>query len=281
MTKTLHLGAMRDRLYGRAQNPGATDPPQVLGLFNFRDVGGNRVSATQHVRKNFLFRSATLSNVSPAGLRTLHSHYGIETIFNLRTGTGSGFGTTVQTVEGLTMQTVATMDSEASQEPLLEHFHSLSQDLVTGFMVIYKHLCVVSGAAYREILAHIRDQPTSPLLVNCDLGKDETGVFVGILLKLLGVPDEDIIEDYHRSETQIEPLVSDKRARVLGLPIFEDLAEVDIDKHFLAPREVMRALLVYIDLTYGGAGGYLRFLGFAEAEIDLVRRNMLESDAPQ
>jgi protein tyrosine/serine phosphatase len=109
------------------------------------------------------------------------------------------------------------------------------------------------------------------------LGKDETGVFIAVVLKLLGVSDEDIIEEYHRSEAEIEGLIPEKSARLSGLSIFDGRPPENFEKHLLAPREVMRAFLVYLDLTYGGGEGFLRFLGFVDVEIELIKNNLIES----
>ncbi|KAF7131126.1 hypothetical protein CNMCM5793_004113 [Aspergillus hiratsukae] len=275
MKDNIHLSAIKEKLWGSSHQPGQpSSSPQILGLYNFRDVGGYEVCDTKVVRRRYLFRSANLRNVSQAGLQTLRDHFGIKAIFELRSDENSE---TTIAIEGITTQHITTINWEESRKILLRHFNRLSDDVVESFMVIYEHYCTVSAPAYRKIFAHIRDRFDSPLLVYDDLGKDQTGVFTAIVLNLLGVSDEDIIGEYHRSEAEIEGLIPEKSARLPGLSIFDGRPPDNLEKHFLAPREVMRAFLVYLGLTYGGGEGYLTFLGFAEAEIELIKNNLIES----
>ncbi|RLL94480.1 hypothetical protein CFD26_102933 [Aspergillus turcosus] len=255
MKDNLHLSTIKEKLWGSSHQPGQpSSSPQILGLYNFRDVGGYELCDAKVVRRRYLFRSANLRNVSQAGLQTLRDHFGIKSIFELRSDENS--------IEGITTQHITTINWEESRKILLKHFNRLSHDVVESFMVIYEHYCTVFN---------------SPLLVYDDLGKDQTGVFIAVVLKLLGVSDEDIIEEYHRSEAEIEGLIPEKSARLPGLSIFDGRPPDNLEKHFLAPREVMRAFLVYLGLTYGGGEGYLTFLGFVDVEIELIKNNLIES----
>jgi protein tyrosine/serine phosphatase len=275
MKDNLHLSTIKEKIWGSSHRSGQpSSSPQILGLYNFRDIGGYEVCDTKAVRRGYVFRSASLRNVSQAGLQALRDHFGIKAIFELRSDEDSK---TTIAIEGITTQHITTINWEESQEILLKHFNRLSDDVVESFMVIYEHYCTVSAPAYRKIFAHIRDRFDSPLLVYDNLGKDQTGVFIAIVLNLLGVSDEDIIGEYHRSEAEIEGLIPEKRARLHGLSIFDGRPPEKLEKHFLAPREVMRAFLVYLGLTYGGGEGYLTFLGFADAEIELIKNNLIES----
>ncbi|RHZ46512.1 tyrosine-protein phosphatase [Aspergillus thermomutatus] len=275
MKENLYLSTIKGKLCGSSQEPGQpSSSPQILGLYNFRDAGGYGLSGTKSVRREYLYRSASLRNVSQAGLETLRDHFGIKSVFGL---SDQNFNKATIAIDGIAMQHVTAINCKDSRETLLKHFNRLSHDIVESFMVIYEHYCTVSAPAYREIFAHIRDRFDFPLLVHDDLGKDQTGVFVAVVLKLLGASDEDIIEEYHRSEAEIERLIPENSARLLGLGIFDCRPPDNLEKHFLAPREVMRAFLVYLDLTYGGGEGYLRFLGFADVEIELITNNLIES----
>ncbi|GIJ99729.1 hypothetical protein Aspvir_003731 [Aspergillus viridinutans] len=275
MKENLHLSTIKGKLCGSSQEPEQeSSSPQILGLYNFRDAGGYELSGNKSVRRGFLFRSANLGNVSQAGLQTLRDHFGIRNIFDLCSD--ENYKPTIA-IEGITIQHIPAVSWEESRKTLLKYFNRLSYDVVESFMVIYEHYCTVSAPAYRAIFAHIRDGFDLPLLVYDDLGKDQTGVFIAIVLKLLGASDEDIIEEYHRSEAEIAGLIPEKSARLPGLPIFDGRPPENLEKHFLAPREVMRAFLVYLDLTYGGGEGYMTSLGFVDVEIELIKNNLIES----
>src|SRR5436190_8079262 len=65
---------------------GLVSPPfyHVDGIVNLRDLGGYAISSTTSLRRNFLYRSATLSRATPAGAKTLVDRLGITTIYDLR-----------------------------------------------------------------------------------------------------------------------------------------------------------------------------------------------------
>lgn len=50
--------------------------------------------------------------------------------------------------------------------------------------------------AYYKIFKHILEYPTQPFVVHCTAGKDRTGIFAMLLLKLLGVNDDIISREY-------------------------------------------------------------------------------------
>lgn len=54
--------------------------------------------------------------------------------------------------------------------------------------------------AYRRIFEHLRDRPGEACLVHCTAGKDRTGVLVALVLKLVGVEDRVIAEEYALTE---------------------------------------------------------------------------------
>ncbi|MEM7543692.1 MAG: tyrosine-protein phosphatase [Pseudomonadota bacterium] len=58
----------------------------------------------------------------------------------------------------------------------------------------------------REFLDLISDAENLPCLFHCTSGKDRTGVMAALLLRLLGVPMEDIVEDYVLSNRLHQPV---------------------------------------------------------------------------
>ncbi|KAF9886585.1 hypothetical protein FE257_011357 [Aspergillus nanangensis] len=251
------------------------EPSAISGLYNFRDVGGYRVPGNQAVRSGLVFRSANLDRLSPSDFRLLGDRVGISCVFDLRSAEESSTDDSwTSSREEITIHHVIAMNWEKSRDPVQAHMSLLSNDLVEAFMVIYRHLAAESAPAYAKILAHLRDHPECPIVVHCDLGKDRTGIFIAMLLKCLGVGNEDIVEDYSRTEGQIEALVAPKTEKYYRMTMLEMPAE-GIDGHFRASREVMYAFLGYIDEEYGGGEGYVRFLGFNSGDIARLREGLL------
>ncbi len=111
--------------------------------------------------------------------------------------------------------------------------------------------------------------PDTAAVYHCRLGKDRTGVFSALLLKLLGVGDEDVIEDYLLTE-QYEPAVRslleahgdhpEREPRVAKEPV---------------SRRAMEGVLQRLVSQYGGAYGYFASHGATSETLDVFVEGML------
>jgi protein-tyrosine phosphatase len=102
--------------------------------------------------------------------------------------------------------------------------------------------------------------------VHCFVGKDRTGIVSALLLRLAGVPDEAIVDDYAESGPLVGPLVDDWVAR----------AEDDHERAFrarlsAAPAEGMRRVLARLR-EWGGEEEYLRAAGLERAALKRLRQ---------
>ncbi|GIL99137.1 hypothetical protein Vretimale_4363 [Volvox reticuliferus] len=89
----------------------------------------------------------------------------------------------------------------------------------------------------------------------CRAGKDRTGLVAALVLAVAGASEEDIVEDYARSDAY-------HRVALAGLESREELAGLDRAQFERAPPEVMRATLDHIRRRYGSMAEYLTRVGF-------------------
>jgi protein-tyrosine phosphatase len=110
-----------------------------------------------------------------------------------------------------------------------------------------------------------------PVLVHCAAGKDRTGVIVALLLSVLGVREDDIVEDYMLSAASVEPVL----VRLLAMDLYSDmLADSGVEDQ--RPRaEYLRSLLGWVE-EKGGAEEWLMRNGAPEEEITAFRGAVLE-----
>ncbi|KAL2433410.1 hypothetical protein ABEF95_004840 [Exophiala dermatitidis] len=71
-----------------------------------------------------------------------------------------------------------------------------------GFVKAYRDIATHGGSkgAYATMFRHLLEKPNDPLLFHCTAGKDRTGVFAALLLKLVGVDEETICWEYALTE---------------------------------------------------------------------------------
>jgi protein-tyrosine phosphatase len=230
-------------------------PIELEGCANFRDVGGVPTATGATVRARRLFRSNALVGATPADRRTLEE-VGIAAVIDLRSDH-------------------EVMWSDAAVAPGARRHHLPLGDLLgTGddwerwrdpvyVADRYFDLCRTGTASIIEVFAVLTDPATYPVVIQCSLGKDRTGVVVALLLRAIGVPMRHIVEEYSRSRyaafrmvDALRSQLDDDHLRALG-PYLPALLAAD-------PFTMLR-FLGRIDDEFGSITGYLRHLDIVSA----------------
>eukprot|EP00545_Synedropsis_sp_CCMP1620_P003392 CAMPEP_0119023828 /NCGR_PEP_ID=MMETSP1176-20130426/30715_1 /TAXON_ID=265551 /ORGANISM="Synedropsis recta cf, Strain CCMP1620" /LENGTH=269 /DNA_ID=CAMNT_0006978969 /DNA_START=150 /DNA_END=956 /DNA_ORIENTATION=+ len=108
--------------------------------------------------------------------------------------------------------------------------------------------------ALREMTKHLENTDSS-IVFHCVQGKDRTGVLSMLCQSILGMSEEEIIEEYFKSEVMRNPSVAVKRVAAKG--------RFDKRKFNGAPRESMIATLAFIKSKHSSiCPGYLDSIRF-------------------
>lgn len=106
------------------------------------------------------------------------------------------------------------------------------------------------------------------ILIHCLAGRDRTGIIVAVTLAALGVPDEEIVDDYVASDVELaEDYVRFKTRN-------PDQA-TELDAAVGRRAETMAELLRTLRDAFGGARAYLTAAGVAPEHIDAIRAKLL------
>jgi protein tyrosine/serine phosphatase len=118
--------------------------------------------------------------------------------------------------------------------------------------------------------------------MHCTTGNNRTGVFISLLLSLLGVPAECIVQEYTLSEVGLAPTRHVNVERLLQKGAFVEYgpeeAKRKCERMVGARAESMEALLVEVERRWGGAGGYFEQLAGLSAEEVTRVREVLTAD---
>ena len=115
-----------------------------------------------------------------------------------------------------------------------------------------------AGPLFGRLFQGLASPGGLPAVFHCTGGKDRTGLSAALLLELLGVPRDQVLDDYaltarfRRREHQTE---SYQNMLESGMPPEAAAAALG------APRWVMADALQHLDEAYGGARAYLRSEG--------------------
>jgi protein-tyrosine phosphatase len=115
-----------------------------------------------------------------------------------------------------------------------------------------------------------------PVLVHCSAGKDRTGMFAALVLEALGVPRPVVVRDYAMTGVFRPNRVAAYAESFAAAGIRSG----DVRVLFETPAAAMQATPAHLDERYGGAAGYLRSGGLADADLELIRANLLTDADP-
>ncbi|KAM5437270.1 hypothetical protein McanMca71_001119 [Microsporum canis] len=264
--------------------PALPSPPfyAVEGVYNLRDVGGYAVSPTTSVRRNFIYRSAHLSSITPTGAQSLVDDLGVSYIYDFRSEVEIARYPLVD-IPGTTCCHVPVFkDQDASPANLaLRYKDYAADDGSAGFIRAYKDI-LGSGAkfAYKVVFEHIRDQPTEPLLFHCTAGKDRTGVFAALVLRLAGVVDNEVIgKEYELTEAGLKGLREDFIQKLLQHPSVAGDRDAAL-RMTSAKAAAIIGTLEWLDEEYGSVEGYLKKeIGFTDDDIEKIKKNIIAEGA--
>ncbi|GHH72450.1 hypothetical protein GCM10018781_35290 [Kitasatospora indigofera] len=163
--------------------PGAHRLLDIPGVRNARDVGGFRTTDGARVRTGLLYRSGWLAELTPEGTRAL-AKLGVRTVLDLRDP--AEMLVRPDRLDGL--------DVSTAHHPLLpqdgaDHYGEPLQEA-------YRLITDAAAGTLPALLGRLTEPEALPALLHCAVGRDRTGIAVAVLLSVLGVPDEDVVDDY-------------------------------------------------------------------------------------
>jgi protein-tyrosine phosphatase len=225
----------------------------IAGLLNFRDVGGLPVRGGGRIAFGRLYRSYSLSGLGPAGMAGVRA-LGLSAVLDLR------------------------------DEYELEHWpYDLGDPAIARIhtpvlgdlgapadqLGLYRHMIETCGPGVTGAVRVIARTEALPVLVHCAVGKDRTGVTVGLALTAVGVPDEAVIGDFLLSNP--------------GLNIETPADDVDIPYDGYQTHRYVRAVHMETALEHarrlgGDVPGFLAMHGMTDAELDGLRVGLVEPD---
>ena len=255
---------------------------------NFRDLGGLETEDGKKVRKGLLLRSAKLNKLSPHDRSVLESKYRVAAVIDFRSDderagradilpTGAKYyhipifsETTLAVTGGMGSDVFEAVKKAESKDELYNYIPELTDVYPITVTDDY------SVARLSETLRIIMSNREGAVLFHCTAGKDRTGVTSAILLKMLGVKDEQIMQDYTATNT-----VSKKNARKYSLLAGIFLASKKIARKtyevFLADEKYLNSAFDALNEKYGSFENFVKDgLKITDEEIADFKNYMLE-----
>jgi protein-tyrosine phosphatase len=243
------------------------------GCLNVRDLGGHPIEGGGETRFGQVVRADSVRQLSDEGWQAVVD-YGVRTIVDLRSD------------EELEADPPAELPVDLVHVPFFDEDRDDVREAVEAASAAAPDHATATREVYLLFLEHFRQNVAAAVaavaeaekgavVVHCHGGKDRTGLVTAFLLRLAGVPIEDIAADYALSED---------RLRTRHEQWFADAAdEAELERlHRIAatPAASMVGVLEELERRYGSVEGYLLAGGARERIGQRVRARLVEMAAP-
>ena len=114
-----------------------------------------------------------------------------------------------------------------------------------------------------------------PVLVHCAAGKDRTGIVVAVALRLVGVPREQVVADYLRTNDNLAGLLARLEAAGAHLPALSD-GTLDPQTLLGVDEGALTAALAELERHPGGVHGHLLAHGATAADLDALTARLVD-----
>lgn len=266
---------------GRSAPPSSVQAGQSLGIAsvpNLRDLGGYRTGDGKRVASGLVYRSNQLSGITPADMEKL-AQLRLKNAFDLRTTEErsnrpeelpSGVHYVVLDVLADSPQAGPAQLEKLMADPKAANASLGGGKVEAAFQASYREFVSLPSARreFKKLFLALGDEKQVPALFHCTTGKDRTGWAAATFLSLMGVPKDEVYEDYLRSNDYILPAY--KKA-IDGFAAAGGNAE--IPKAILGvKKEYLDAAFDEMGKTYGSIERYFaEGLGISAAQQQALR----------
>ena len=228
------------------------------GCFNARDLGGLSTRDGRTTRHGVFLRGDTLCKLTEDGRRSLLED-GVRTVVDLRGA---------EELEREPNPFASIDDVRYEHRPLNDPGVTSRISAIDDPTERYRVMLDGNGQRIAEILSVIAGSPRA-VLFHCFAGRDRTGIVAAILLRLTGVPDDLIVQDYAVSDERLVTRYEEWRARQ------NEIQRARMDQSIVEAETTIRGTLGHLDEKYGGVEAYLLKHGLDPAAIGRLKGDLI------
>jgi protein tyrosine/serine phosphatase len=241
----------------------------LVGAYNFRDLGGYPTTDGRRTRWGRVFRSDTLQELTDTDIDVLRQ-LGLATIVDLRTPTEverDGRGLLAR--EPVRYINLSVLQEEAGETVAAPP--AAQQDMGERYLWYLQ----TGERSLANALSLVADDTAHPLVFHCAAGKDRTGVLAALVLGCLGVVRDVIVADYFETAARLDLILERLRRHPVYGP---EIKEVPASRFSVDPAMIDR-FLDGLDERYGGARGWAKSVGVSEESLARLEGGLLEDDS--
>lgn len=228
------------------------------GCFNARDLGGLPTRDGRVTRHGVFLRGDTLCDLTDDGRRSLLED-GVRTVVDLRS----------ENELAREPNPFATIDGvRYEHRPLNDPGITSRISAIEDQTERYRLMLDGNGQRVAAILNVISSSPRA-VLFHCFAGRDRTGIVAAMLLRLAGVPDDAIVQDYAISDQRLERRYDEWSKG------WTEADRARIARSIAEAETTIRGTLGHLDDRYGGVEPYLLRHGLDPAAIGRLKNDLV------
>ena len=237
----------------------------LQGPLNFRDLGGYTTQDGRMVRWRSLFRSDAMHTMTAEDTEQVYGTLGVVSRIDLRTE---------REVQHTGPGPVAPPSVQYIHLPFIQWQTGIptgQEDPETRLRDMYLRIIHDSGGQISKAVTTLAGEEGLPAVFHCSAGKDRAGICAAIVLGLLGVDEQDIMQDYSLTGKNIDAIIG----RLASLPGNEHMLRLPIE--FFHPQPgAMEAVLAELRNGHGGIESYVKAHGVSDGTLAQLRRSLLQ-----
>ena len=245
---------------------------------NFRDLGGLETNDGRKVKKGIFFRGAGLGYFKKEELEEFEK-LGIKTIMDLRSRMESEMLPDpdikgAELIEHSGLEVKGSEDIDWSPEGMRK-IGGEAMEQLERIRWYYRHIAF-DNEAYKIMMKQI-EEGNVPLYFHCATGKDRTGVAALVILKALGVREDEIKKDYLLSNLYRQKILEKALKKVESIAVNNPEINELITLQDGVEEKTIDIVMASILEKYGSYEAYLEAeYGLDESKRQLLRNKYLD-----
>ena len=257
----------------------------IASIPNLRDMGGYKTTNGANIARGLVYRSNQLYSISESDMILL-AELNLKNDYDLRTASERN-AKPDELPAGVNNVWLDVLADDPTSGPanliaLLSDPLQANIDLGNGqveekFKDAYRQFITLESAdiAFSELFLSLGDENKLPALFHCTTGKDRTGWSAAALLTIIGVPYEEVLEDYLLSNDYILPMYAD---------LIEDFVDAGGERNIVVSilgvkEEYLNAAFDEMHTQYGSIENYFsKGLGISVDQQTALRNLYLNNE---
>lgn len=230
------------------------------GADNARDLGGLKTTEGAVIREKKLIRSNRLSKLTQNDIHFLSDEYHLHKILDLRTPMEVEQEVDLKIPEAsyinipFFMESMVGVSREQETKKQMLHMEEFPNMEDIYIMMVQNEFC---NQQISKAVKEVMNTENGSVLWHCTEGKDRCGLLSAIILFLLDVSEDDVMEDYLKTNKAAIRRV-EKIRKKLHLAGFHQEKIEKLEGYFVAKEEFLNAALTTMKEDHGSINQFIK-----------------------